>query len=274
MSAPAVELRPTIDRPWLEGAARADPLTHAYALWDLLYLPRSVRFVSAVEDGRTIAYLLVWLGRPHKPVVHWVGETARAAALARRLPRAPFVAVVPPGAEPAVTSLYPLAQPTPILLLWRERAAPGPTDPEGLVRRLGRADRKSLVAWSRRGDRTERPDYAALDPTEEPVWGAFESGRLVGVTRAAVRLPTVWVVAGVYVDREARGHGLSRRLVGALIEEAELGGAPTGLFVREDAAAARHVYAGLGFRPVGRRIWLEVPAGPAAAPRSTGAPRR
>ncbi len=259
-----MELRPTIDRLWLEEAARDDPLPHAYALWDLLRLPGSVRFVSAVEGGRTVGYLLLWLGRPERPVVHWVGDARRSAALVHRFPAPPFVAVVPREGAEALRALYPHARASPLLLLWRERGSLGPTDPEGIVRRLGRPDRAELRAWSLRGDEHERPDYALIDPAEEPIWGAYENGILVGVTRAAVRLPRVWIVAGVYVDREVRGHGLSRRLVGALIDEAERAQAPTGLFVREDAEAARHVYSGLGFRTVGRRLWIEVP--PAARP--------
>lgn len=260
-----LELRPTIDLAWLEAAARAEPLPHAYALWDLANLPAMVRFVSALDGERTVAYLLVWLGRPERPIVHWLGDTDRAQALIDRFPPPPFVATVPPEAEGVVRARFHRASTSPILLLWRDRGVLGEVDPERLVRRLAHDDRPELVRWSRRGDEPDRPDYAAIDPAAEPIWGAFERGRLVGVTRAAVRLPLVWVVAGVYVDPEARGHGLARRLVGTLIQEAEGAGAPTGLFVREDAGAARRVYEGLGFRPVGRRLWVEVPAGPAAS---------
>ncbi len=256
-----LELRPTIDRIWLEEAVRTDPLSHAYALWDLLHLPRSVRFVSALEHGRTVGYLLIWLGRPAAPVVHWAGGTTGAALLARRLPIPPFVAIVPPEVEADVRAVHPDARASPILLMWRGRGPPGTTDPEGLVRRLGRSDRETLKHWSLARPGTEHREYLGVDPAEEPVWGAFESGRLVGVVRASVRLPMVWVVSGVYVDPEVRGHGLGRRLVGALVEEAERAHAPTGLFVREESAAARHVYLSLGYRPVGRRLWMDVAGG-------------
>ncbi len=252
-----MELRPTIDRAWLEAAARQDPLAHAYAVWDLTHLPGTVRFVSAVEGSETVGYLLVWWGRPDCPVVHWNGDTGRSAGLLQRFPAPPFVAVVPPSAERAVLSAYPGARGDPILLLWRERGPAGPTDPEGVVRRLGRHDVDELRRWSlRQGE--DRPGYASVDPAAEPVWGAFEKGRLVGLCRAAVRLASVWVLSAVYVDPDARGHGLGRRLVGAFVEEAERAGAPTGLFVREDAAPARRVYSSFGYREVGRRLWVEV----------------
>lgn len=260
MPARDIELHPTIDRAWLEAVSRIEPLPHAYALWDLLRLPRSVRFVSATERGRTIAYLLVWLGFPRKPVVHWVGETRGTEALAEHLPPPPFAALVPAGAERTVRARFPRAVSSPTLLLWRDRGPTGIEDPERLVRRLGPSDRSTLTTWVERGGDRDRPQFGPLDLSEEPVWGAFAQGRLVGVVRAAIRLPGVWVVAGVHVDPEFRGHGLSRRLLGALIEEAERFGSPTGLFVREDAAPARHVYASLGYREVGRRLWMDVPA--------------
>ncbi len=267
MPAPGVELHPTIDREWLEAAARADPLPHAYALWDLLRFPRSIRFVSALEHGRTVAYLLVWFGRPERPVVHWVGATDQTGALADHLPPPPFVGVIPHEVEPLVRARSPRASASPLRLLWRDRGPTGVEDPERLVRRLKPADRRLLRAWVEEGADRGRPPFGPLDLAEEPVWGAFVEGRLVGVSRAAVRLPTVWVVAGVYVDPEFRGHGLARRLVGALVEEAERFGSPTGLFVREDAAPARRVYATLGYHEVGRRLWVEVPAAPASDPR-------
>lgn len=264
-----MELRPTIDRAWLEEAARRDPLAHAYAIWDLTHLPASVRFVSAVEHGETVGYLLVWWGRPETPVVHWSGDTLRSLELVHRLPAPPFVAVVPPAAERAVRSVHPSSESVPILELWREAGPAGPTDPEGFVRRLTRHDVEELRAWNRRPG-SERPGYGSVDPAEEPVWGAFEKGRLVGLCRAAVRLPWAWVLSGVYVDPESRGHGLGRRLVGAFVEAAEAAGAPTGLYVREDAGAARRVYASLGYREVGRRVWIEVGAVKRSRPRAVG----
>ncbi len=269
MPARDVELRPTIDRAWLESASRTEPLPHAYALWDLLRLPRSVRFVSATERGRTIAYLLVWIGSPERPVVHWVGEALGTEALAQHLPPPPFAALVPTEAERTVKARYPRAVSYPTLLLWRARGPAGVEDPEQLVRRLGPSDQRTLSTWVESGRDRGRPQFGPLDLSEEPVWGAFAQGRLVGVVRAAIRLPGVWVVAGVHVDPEFRGHGLARRLLGALIEEAERFGSPTGLFVREDAAPARHVYASLGYREVGRRLWMDVPAREAA---NAGAP--
>ena len=73
MPAGGVEVRPTIDREWLERAESAEPLTHAYALWDLTRTPQLVRFASAIRGETTVGYLLLWLGAGDRPVVHWFG---------------------------------------------------------------------------------------------------------------------------------------------------------------------------------------------------------
>ena len=100
-------------------------------------------------------------------------------------------------------------------------------------------------------------EYAASDPGAEHLWGVFEGDHIVGIAGAAVRLPTIWVVAGVFVDPLARRRGVGRALMTTILGTADSAGAAVGLHVREDARGARALYDGLGFRPVGRNLWLE-----------------
>jgi len=252
----ALEVRPTIDRRWLEQAAAEDPLPHAYALWDLERTPQAVRFASAVRGDETVGYLLVWLGRGGRPVVHWYGPPALAEVLLPEFPPPPFLAVVPPELSPAVAARYPGARTTPLRLMLRARAPLAA--PLADVRRLHRDDQAHLRALARgRGDADLRA-YDDLDPEFEPAWGAFDGERLVGVARAAVRLPHLWVVGGVYVEPEWRARGLGRALVGSLVLEAGRSGAGVGLYAREDPGPALRLYEGLGFRSVGLRAWWEV----------------
>jgi len=259
-----IEVRPTIDRGWLERAASLAPLTHAYALWDLDRTPADVRFASAVRDEETLGYLLVWFGRRDRPVVHWYGPADLVPALLPSFPAPPFLAVVPPEVEPAVAAAFPDSVRTPLRMMLRE---PGWADLHagGVgVRRLVRRDRPELVAFVRGQDEAELGAYAGLDPGAEPVWGAFEAGRLVGVARAAVRLPWVWVVGGVFVLPSRRGRGTGHALVATVVREAERAGARAGLYAREEPPVALQLYEGLGFREIGRRSWLDVrPARPA-----------
>ncbi len=252
-----VELRSTIDYRWLEEAAKADPMVHAYTLWNLVHYPDRIRFVSAVRGGTTVGYLLVWLGRPTRPVVHWFGHLPETAALVAALPPPPFATVVPPEIEPLVTGTRGAASTHAVLTMLRDRGAVD-CDPTGTaVRRVTRADRPALEAWAQRTPDPVVVEYAASDPEAEHLWAVFEGAYIVGIAGAAVRLATIWVVAGVFVDPLARRRGVGRALMTAILGAAESAGASVGLHVREDALAARALYDGLGFRPVGRNLWLE-----------------
>lgn len=261
MAATVVEVRPTIDRAWLERVAAEDPVTHAFALWDLEWNPGRIRFFSAIEEERTVGYLLVWLGHPRAPVVHWYGSGRAAERLAEWLPTRPCVAIVP---EKVVSVVEAARGPGPSyreLILARARGtswiAPDDSMP---VRRLTRGDVPLLERWARRQDDPVTAEYPFLDPEVDIAWGAFERGRLVGVARAEVRLPRVWVLGGVYVEPDARGRGWGRELLGAALRSAESTGATVALYVREDRSPARALYESVGFRPVGRRVWVDLGA--------------
>lgn len=262
MPAAAVELRPTIDRAWLEAEAHREPVLHAYALWDLRTAPDRIRVVSAVAGDRTIGYLLVWLGHPAGPVVHWVGSDPETEPLAEALPPRPMVAIVPEEFRDAPTRSRGPVRDFPISAmvapaLFAERGWPAPDG----VRPLVRADRPALLRWIAGVDDPVVGEYAYLDPDADRIWGAFAAGELVGVARAAVRLPEIWVLGGVFVSPDARGHGWGRSLVRTVMRAAAEAGAPLALYVREDREPARRLYESLGFRPVARRTWLDAGAG-------------
>ncbi|HTT14991.1 MAG TPA: GNAT family N-acetyltransferase [Thermoplasmata archaeon] len=260
MTAGGLEFRPTLDRRWLEHDALAHPVRHAYALWDLAHSPERIRFVSAVDGEETVGYLLVWLGHPAAPVVHWVGDDLRLVGLAAHLPPRPLVAIVPPAfAEAAAAARGPGRAVALLGLVGRGSADPGPVSET--VRRLEAADRASLRAWAAQQDDPVVAEYAGLDPARELVYGAFEGDRLEGVVRAAVRLPALWVLGGVYVTPAARGEGFGRALVETVLRAAAAAGADVALYVREDRTPARTLYASLGFAPADRRVWLDLGAG-------------
>jgi len=260
-----MELRPTIDREWLERAFSEDPFGHAYARWDLEQFPYQVRFVSAVDGDQTVGYLLLWLGHPLATVVHWVGSDPRARILVDALPPRPFAAVVPEMFQDAVVKARGPARPLRVLLLAHEptpAASPLPLPPPSFeIRRLVRTDQSALAAFAQRQADPVAGEYPNLDPGVEWVWGAFERGILVGAVRAAVRLPGVWLLGGVYVDPSARGRGVGRDLLRTALASAHEHRARVGLYVREDRQEARRLYGELGFRPAGHRIWLDLGAG-------------
>lgn len=261
MATDAPSVRPTVDRAWLEAAAALDPVAHAYALYDLERFPDRVRFVSALRGETTVGYLLVWLGRSF-PVVHWVGAEREASRLVDLVPPRPLAAIVPESVRADVERARGPARAYPVeILAAAPRDMASDRSPSDRARRLGPDDRSRLLALV--GDPPELTiaNYPSLDLGQEVVWGVFDDDRLAGVARAAVTLPSVWIVSGVFVDPERRGRGLGHALMRAVTADARDARATVALYVRGDRPAARAIYERAGFRPYGRRVWLDAGVG-------------
>jgi len=257
-----VEIRPTIDRTWLERVAREEPVLHAYALWDLDQHPGRVRFASAIRGSTTLGYLLIWPLGDGGTVVHWLGDPETTSGLLDWLPPRPLVIVCSEAGGPAVERARGPALVRTLLVEMAPAGSPPPAGPQDeLVRRLTGDEQPLVREFARRQVERIGAAYAEIDPALEPVWAGFERGRIVALARPAVRLPDVWVVGGVYVEMDHRNQGWGRAVVRAVMVEAARAGAPCGLFVREESASARAVYDGLGYRPVARRLWMDAGAG-------------
>lgn len=80
--------------------------------------------------------------------------------------------------------------------------------------------------------------------------GVFTNeGRQVGVARSVTDWATFAWIADVYIDREHRGRGLGRWLVGELRDRLEEAGIPRLVLATKDAHG---VYEALGFAPLAR----------------------
>ncbi|MCI4331264.1 MAG: GNAT family N-acetyltransferase [Thermoplasmata archaeon] len=246
-----------IDRSWLLSLFAQDPVVHAYARWDVDFAPTQCRFVTLRRGGHPASYLLIWDGNPQHPIVHWGGDPEPDPLLLHAFPPRPFVAMVPEPLAPHVMAVRGAAVASPLLLLVRERDAPvGRSRREHTVRRLARHDFAELQRVGEGQDDVILHAYRGLDPEATQVYGAFLDGRLVGIARAQVMLPEVWIVGGVFTTPSARNRGIGGDVTAALSRAAEEAGARAALVVREDNAAARRAYERIGFRPYARRVHL------------------
>lgn len=91
------------------------------------------------------------------------------------------------------------------------------------------------------------------------VAGAYSGGVQLGVARIVTDEATFAWLCDVYVDEAARGRGIARAMVAALLAEPRLATIRRCCLATRDAHA---LYRGLGFVPVPAANWLEL-RGPA-----------
>jgi GNAT superfamily N-acetyltransferase len=92
-------------------------------------------------------------------------------------------------------------------------------------------------------------------------FGAYQDGRQVGVARVVTDRATFAWIADVFVDPSARGCGVGKRLMDAIVTHPELQGLRRWLLATKDAHG---LYEQFGFRPVrGPARFMEIaPADP------------
>jgi GNAT superfamily N-acetyltransferase len=145
-----------------------------------------------------------------------------------------------------------------------------------VVRRAGPADAARVTAWNLRLAKESEdidldpavlgPGVAAAlaDPARSLYWIASCDGRPAGQVMVTFewsdwRNGFLWWLQSVFVEAECRGRGVFRALLDEVAREASAAGARgLRLYVYDDNAAAREVYAKLGFRDARYRV-LERP---------------
>lgn len=169
-----------------------------------------------------------------------------------------------PTPETAPTATAPPAQPSD-----RPRTVSAGLAAGCHVRRLGPVDAAAFQALRLEGLATDPCAFAASHDEEagqslaeiagrlerQPVFGGFAGADLVGIAGFAVsplaKKRHKGVLWGVYVRAAARGRGLGRALVLAVIEHARAHVAQLHAAVVTSNEAARELYRGLGFTTYG-----------------------
>ncbi len=245
-----------------------NPIDHAFALYDQERFPERVRFHLLREGSRLVAYLLVWLGDPAVPEVHWLGADAQSDLLALALPPRPFVLNAPPGVEPLVQRHRGPARSYPLEVLLRPSRRPlPPSDPGVEVREVlprEREELRGLPAWA-----ANLPPQSLMGPPPPGgprLVGAFlpgSRGPPLAVARTLVELPGLWILGGIFTDPEKRGRGFGRAATRSLLASAQRVGADSALYVRADNFPARALYTELGFQRHHSLLWLDAGSGQA-----------
>jgi DNA-binding MarR family transcriptional regulator/N-acetylglutamate synthase-like GNAT family acetyltransferase len=96
---------------------------------------------------------------------------------------------------------------------------------------------------------------AAHDPKRERCWIAERDGEILGSVMLVKKSASVAKLRLLYLEPEARGLGLGRRLVNECIEFARGAGyRKITLWTQSSLSAARHIYETAGFRMTGSKV--------------------
>jgi GNAT superfamily N-acetyltransferase len=120
---------------------------------------------------------------------------------------------------------------------------------------MGAADVPPAAEIMRRGewgDRTAFLDWAIGAPSCHPLV-AEDDGRILGTGVATAYGPIGWV-GTIFVDPEARGHGLGRTITRAVIDDLEARGCRTLLLIASDFGRPLYEREGFGVQTVHRRF--------------------
>ena len=250
-----------IDIQWLEKLFAAQPLANAYALWDFRQNPDRTQFVTLVRNGAPQGYLLIWRGAPDHSTVHWMSEGPHDEKLLAALPERPLVVLAPERCvkavvahcAPATTRSVDLMEHAGSRLRIGQKVSVRPlkgTDKEGL-RALAQGDPEKFMA-----------SFARLDLERARTWGAFDGTDLVSFARAAVIMPSIWVIDGIYTDPGHRGKGFGGAVTAAATNAALEAGARAGLYSYSDNLYAMRLYQSLGYRTVERMVMVDATGKP------------
>lgn len=96
---------------------------------------------------------------------------------------------------------------------------------------------------------------ANFDPARERCWLAEADGRILGSVMLVKKTASVGKLRLLYLEPEARGLGLGRRLVDECIAFArDAGYRRVTLWTQSSLTAARHIYERVGFRKTGSKV--------------------
>jgi predicted GNAT family acetyltransferase len=97
--------------------------------------------------------------------------------------------------------------------------------------------------------------------TKTPVYGVFMNDELVSYAGSFIQLPQVWMIGGVYTHPNHRNNGYATLATSAVTEEALKHAEAAALFVRSDNYSAIRAYEKIGYKKIGKKLWVDVGTG-------------
>ncbi len=247
--------RVTRDREQVTGYLQKSPIRNALDIWNLKHdLSRYELYVCHVQ-GRVRGHLGIYYGEDAKYVT--LGGTWRAAeALWHKLPEKAVLTAPPRLGEIVARRLkHDAVFANDIMLVKRGK------ERLNVQRPIKRLTRDHAVEYSTFGSSFNAPKgqmkWIRDRLKRSFVFGAFSERKLVSVASLVAWLPAVAVIMGVETKMEFRGRGFGSSVVSAAVREGLRRSESCSLFVRSSNSDAIRLYRRLGFRKVGKELWID-----------------
>lgn len=241
---------------------KVDPITHMFAVYDLMNDPQHTIAYAAFENDDLKGYILTYTGTDIPSVIFECEENV-ADRLIERAPTHGCIIHASPNLQRTIKKHFPEAKHyiEDWMLIKKNEAVYFKSE---LVRQLQSeedASKLSDLLLSRKDRSQDALEKYAKWIRKMPLYGVFKNDQVFSCAASFIRLPEVWFIGGVYTCPEQRGKGYATLATSAITEEALKKADAATLFVRSDNIPAKRVYEKIGYRKIDEKLWVDAGTG-------------
>ncbi|NWF87593.1 GNAT family N-acetyltransferase [Candidatus Bathyarchaeota archaeon] len=241
---------------------KSDVVKHVFAFYDIQYMPNYTTVHAAFENDKLKGYILIYTATDF-PSVILECEADTVDDLIAYAPKNRFIMHAPPNLLPFIKKK--LSDSKHYIENWMlVKKGEANFFTSELVRRLYSeedASKFALLLSSRENRPAGTVENYMKFISKMPTYGVFFNNELVAYASSFLQLPQVWMIGGVYTHPNHRNKGYSTLATSAITKEALRNSEAAALFVRSDNYPAIRVYEKIGYKKIGKKLWVDVGTG-------------
>jgi RimJ/RimL family protein N-acetyltransferase len=241
---------------------RSDVIKHVFAFYDIQYEPEKTIMYAAFENEELKGYILIYTALDF-PSVDLECEVDTAEKLIAYAPENHFIIHTTPNLLSIIKRKFPNAKHYIENWMLIEKGQANLFKSTS-VRRLCTEDDASRFYFllSTRKERPRGTVSRCMDMiTRMLIYGVFVDDELVSYAGSFIQLPQVWMIGGVYTHPDHRSRGYATLATSTVTEEALKNAETAALFVRSDNYSAIRVYEKIGYKNIGKKLWVDIGTG-------------
>ena len=240
---------------------RSDVIKNVFAFYDIQYEPEHTTMYAAFENGNIKGYVLIYTALDF-PSVILECEKGIAEKLIEYAPENHFIMHAPPNLLPIIEDKLPNAKHYVEDWMQVKKGQANFFGSEHVHRLCSEDDASRLaILLSSREDRPKRTKKYIDWISKTPTYGVSVDSELVSYAGSFLQLPQVWMIGGVYTHPNHRNKGYATLATSTITEEALKHAETAALFVRSDNYSAIRVYEKIGYKKIGKKLWVDVGTG-------------